>query len=388
MRIVLLSVLVVVTANAVFADSWTTPGELPTLDDHNWEWSMPSISGNGNRLYFASDSDGIADGPKQLYYVEWLDTMWSNKIWLSDNINTPERYTFSPCIGYDDTTLYFTRDYHDTIYISYFTAGIWQIPVPLDSAINKYGAGGPAISKDGKKLYFSSDRPGGYGGLDIWCSFNNVGVWEEPENLGPGVNTSFNENSPSISGNDSDFVFYRNSGAIEDTMNIWFIKLGAIDSAICLFCGHSGPYPYFDSYWYGDPCISWDGQRIYLTYAPFNTEPANYIYVSSRVTGVTGRPENSSSKTTLSLFPNFPNPFNQFTSISYQLPVSGHVNLSVYNIAGQLVRTLANEEKTTGKYQATWNGQDNNNRKAAQGVYFCKLESGNGQLIQKIVLIK
>ncbi len=85
---------------------------------------------------------------------------------------------------------------------------------------------------------------------------------------------------------------------------------------------------------------------------------------------------------------NFPNPFINKTVISYSLPCKGKTSLIIYNIAGQLVRTLVNEEKMTGKYHTVWNGQDNNNRKAAQGVYFCKLESGNVKIVNKMILAK
>jgi len=387
MRNILLSLLFVLAASAAFADSWTTPTPIISAYFDN---EMPSINHDGTKLFFSSDSDGIANGPADIYYSQKSDSGWGIPIFLGNIVNDTiqGREELSPCIGYDDTTLYFARSYvNDSIWVTYYTNGDWLLPQPLDSTINKFPAGGPAISKDGQRLYFHSNRSGGYGGYDIWMSQKTGGAWQEPVNMGPEINTSFNEKEPSIAGNDSDFVFWR-SGSDSDTCNIWYYKLGSGESAKCIFYGHYEPYPHYGWCWHEAPCISWDGQKIYLTYASFNVEPLSYIYLSNRITGVAGRPKNSGPQTTLCLSPNFPNPFSQFTGISYQLPVMGHVNLSIYNIAGQLVRTLANEDKMAGSYQVIWNGNDESNKKAAQGIYFCKLQSGNGQIIQKMVLVK
>jgi Tol biopolymer transport system component len=79
---------------------------------------------------------------------------------------------------------------------------VWSTPVNLGPVINTpYIEQHPAISKDGLSLYFTSDRPGGFGGLDLWVS-QRAGVdipWGPPTNLGPNINTSGNENAPNLS---------------------------------------------------------------------------------------------------------------------------------------------------------------------------------------------
>src|SRR3989442_8393823 len=76
----------------------------------------------------------------------------------------------------------------------------WSPPVNLGPAINStFNDDGPALSKDGLSLYFRSDRPrGGMGGNDIWVSqrASRESPWGEPVNLGPTVNTGFNEGVP------------------------------------------------------------------------------------------------------------------------------------------------------------------------------------------------
>lgn len=386
MRNLVMFVLFALPANAAFAGNWTKPIPI-TMNSFYFDHEMPSISHDGTKLFFSSDSDGIANGPADIYYSLKSDSEWGLPIFLGNIVNDTiqGRQELSPCIGYDDTTLYFARSYvNDSIWVTYYTNGDWLPPQPLDSAINKLPAGGPAISRDGQKLYFHSSRPGGYGGCDIWMSQKTGGAWQEPVNMGPEINTSFNEKEPSIAANDSDFVFWR-SGNDSDTCNIWHYKIGSGKAAECILYSHyEGIYAY---YFYWGPCITADGQHIYLTYVAY-MEPLSNIRISNKVSGVAGKPENNSYKATLSLSPNSPNPFSRYTSIRYQLPISGHVDLTIYNIAGQLVRTLVNEEKGAGNHNAIWDGYDKNNRKAAQGTYFCKLESSCDQLIQKIVLIK
>ncbi len=83
---------------------------------------------------------------------------------------------------------------------------------------------------------------------------------------------------------------------------------------------------------------------------------------------------------------NYPNPFNPSTTISYSVPNDGFIELSVYNIKGQLVKTLVNEDHSSGSYQAVWNGKDNSNKNVSTGIYFYKL-STNGQTLTKKMLL-
>lgn len=67
---------------------------------------------------------------------------------------------------------------------------------------------------------------------------------------------------------------------------------------------------------------------------------------------------------------NYPNPFNPNTHIEYTLPQAGHVNLSVYNVLGQHVATLVDEERSAGRYSVEWNGTSANGGILGSGVYF------------------
>jgi len=94
---------------------------------------------------------------------------------------------------------------------------------------------------------------------------------------------------------------------------------------------------------------------------------------------------------------NHPNPFNpntahtrngSATEINYDISERSQVNLSIFNVKGQLIRTLINEIKIPGSYSIGWNGRDNTNREVPSGIYFYKLKTDNEELIKKAVLFK
>jgi hypothetical protein len=90
-----------------------------------------------------------------------------------------------------------------------------------------------------------------------------------------------------------------------------------------------------------------------------------------------------------SLEQNIPNPFNPTTTIKYQVKESGPVSLRIYNVAGQLVRTLVDGQRNAGKvYEASWNGLNNGGQPVSSGVYFYKLVAKNFTQTKKMVLLK
>ncbi len=74
------------------------------------------------------------------------------------------------------------------------------------------------------------------------------------------------------------------------------------------------------------------------------------------------------------LYQNYPNPFNPTTKIQYSIPIDCKVELKIYNIKGELVRTLVNEPQSAGYYKVIWNGKDYNNIPVSSGIYFYRLK--------------
>ncbi len=85
---------------------------------------------------------------------------------------------------------------------------------------------------------------------------------------------------------------------------------------------------------------------------------------------------------------NYPNPFNPQTTIAFTLPENGNVELNVFNLRGQLVRHLLDENRTKGNHSVIWNGKDDSNRDLASGVYLYRISSGSGKLSGKMMLLK
>jgi subtilisin family serine protease len=85
---------------------------------------------------------------------------------------------------------------------------------------------------------------------------------------------------------------------------------------------------------------------------------------------------------------NYPNPFNPNTTISYKLPVSGQVALKIYNVRGQLVRTLVEGIQPAGEYAARWDGCDRQGHQVTSGIYICCLKVDNWSQSKRMVLLR
>ena len=89
------------------------------------------------------------------------------------------------------------------------------------------------------------------------------------------------------------------------------------------------------------------------------------------------------------LIGNYPNPFNPTTSISFSIPESGKVELSIYNIKGQKVKTLVNEIITAGEHSIIWDGRDSKGKPVSSGIYLYNLKVNNRtEVVRKCLLLK
>jgi flagellar hook assembly protein FlgD len=86
---------------------------------------------------------------------------------------------------------------------------------------------------------------------------------------------------------------------------------------------------------------------------------------------------------------NYPNPFNPGTMIGFEVPADGPVNLAVYNVLGQKVRTLVDQrDYVVGRYELEWDGCDDSGTRVSTGVYFYRLTAGDQSLTKKMLLLK
>ena len=118
---------------------------------------------------------------------------------------------------------------------------------------------------------------------------------------------------------------------------------------------------------------------------PFDTRSARLLigsrnYTASEVSAIL--PEECQ------LHQNFPNPFNPVTNLRYTVPEAGHVLLEVFNLLGQRVITLVNDEVSAGTHDVTWNALDSEGRPVATGVYFYRITAGDFTAVRKMLLLK
>lgn len=90
----------------------------------------------------------------------------------------------------------------------------------------------------------------------------------------------------------------------------------------------------------------------------------------------------------IDLVGNYPNPFNPTTTIQYALPKGSKVELKIYNILGQVVRKLVDEEKPAGFHQTIWDGRDETGRPVSTGIYLYQIRAGDFVQTKKMQLVK
>ena len=88
------------------------------------------------------------------------------------------------------------------------------------------------------------------------------------------------------------------------------------------------------------------------------------------------------------LYQNYPNPFNQETNIEYSLINPEYIILKIFNIKGQLVRTMVSKHQNSGIHQVSWDGKDSQGNEVSTGIYFYKLKAGDFTQTKKMVLLK
>ncbi len=88
------------------------------------------------------------------------------------------------------------------------------------------------------------------------------------------------------------------------------------------------------------------------------------------------------------LHPNYPNPFNPETTIKFTLGTDSPVALEIYNLKGQKIRTLTDQNYKSGTHSLIWDGKDDSNLSVASGIYFCRLSNGTNVKSRKLMLMK
>lgn len=178
-----------------------------TENDEYW----PSITADGQTLMFTrqtrygNSATGYQLGQEDFYVSHLLENKWQKAINAGAPINTSNNEG-AQTISSGGNYMYFTACDRPgglgscDLYFSAFDRGKWSVPINIGAPVNtSYWESQPSVSADGKILFFSSSRPGGIGGKDIWYSvMKENGNWSIPVNMGDTVNTEGDEMSPFI----------------------------------------------------------------------------------------------------------------------------------------------------------------------------------------------
>ncbi|WP_316766355.1 OmpA family protein [Pedobacter frigiditerrae] len=191
---------------------------------------FPALTADGQTIIFTR----VVKGNEDFFISTKKDNEWQKAIPLSNKINTPNFNEGAQSISPDGKYLFFTGCNRPDglgrcdIYVSRKEGNDWGKAINLGKIINsEFWESQPSISPDGSTLYFVSNRPGGIGGYDIWKStLTDEGKWTDPVNLGPKVNTPYDENTPFIHADGKTLYFSSNGWPGFGDKDIFYSRIG------------------------------------------------------------------------------------------------------------------------------------------------------------------
>lgn len=200
------------------------------------------------------------------FSLKHLNDESSGLIALSAAINT-DKDEYYPKLTADNARIIFTRkeNNQENFYESLLTGDQWSEAIKLPEPINtaKFNEGAHCISPDGKYLFFTGcNRPDGLGSCDLYVSKKENGTWSDPFNLGPGINTRGWESQPAISADGKTLYFVSNRAGGQGSYDIWKATLladGKWSSPVNLGPEINSPYDE------GAPYLHADNKTLYFS---------------------------------------------------------------------------------------------------------------------------
>lgn len=277
----------------------TTPGT--NINTPNDDYA-PFLSLDRKTLYFTSFDRSGSAGAADIYYSEQKSASWQSASNGGSDINTSGNDGALSIAG-DGKTFVFSSDarsgYGDAdLFIAELNNGkIINIRNLGDKVNSKYWESQPSISSDGKTIYFASNRPGGFGGTDIWMTKFESGKWSEPVNLGNIINSPGQERSPYITsdgmtlyfssdghpgfGKKDIFISFKDNGAWGEPVNLknginseaddLFFSASSMDNTFYFASNRAGGQGGYDIY-SGTPNVFGNGMfRLVVSVLDSNT---------------------------------------------------------------------------------------------------------------------
>ncbi|RPH34462.1 MAG: hypothetical protein EHM93_00065 [Bacteroidales bacterium] len=167
------------------------------------------VSGDGKTLAFTT----INKLGNDIFISNKVNNIWSAPKKITTQLGN--KYLLTCFLSFNGKDLYLSSDNpeNNDIFVTTIEGNKWIQPLQFEKPINtKSNETHVCLTKDGNTIYFTSDRKGGLGGLDIYkATVNEKGLWGEPVNLGSGINTPFNEVTPFLTP-DEKYLFFSSEG--------------------------------------------------------------------------------------------------------------------------------------------------------------------------------
>jgi len=260
---------------------------------------FPALTADGETLIFTRQINENED----FWMSHFKDNTWTTAIPLSTKINTIRYNEGAQTISPDGKYLFFTGCNRPDgmgrcdIYVSHREGNDWGEPYNVGAPVNsEFWESQPTISPDGRTLYFISNRPGGSGGYDIWKStITDDAKWGPAINLGPEINTSYDENTPFLHADGKTLYFASNgwpgfgnkdiyysrmdeSGKWQKPVNIGY-PINSFEDESGLIVSADGNLGFFSSNLNG----GFGKQDIYSFGIPADVKPLKVTYVKGTV---------------------------------------------------------------------------------------------------------
>ena len=372
----------------------TPPGNIPqifapgVISLNNRFETYPTFSPDGKEMFFSVVNAGWTTG--KIFHTKEQNGIWTLPVPadFSDNNYVNWESFISP----DGNRQFFTSKnrppstYYDIWMVERISDTAWSTPVRLDSPVNSNAADGSACVTGNGTLYFTSHRGGGYGGSIIYRAKFIDSSYSQVESLGNIIQTTSFEAEPYMAPDESYLIFISEYRAVgEGGYDLW-IFFRNVDSSWSVPV-NMGPIinTAYDEY---GPRVTTDGKYLFFTRENRGNTMDIYwvssgIIDSLRSSVIPVKQLNEQVPSEYKLFQNYPNPFNPNTSILFDIPEQSHAILKIYDVTGREIIVLVNESLRPGKYKVNFNAGN-----LSSGVYFYKMETENFTQTMKMVLVK
>jgi len=229
-------------------------------------------------------------------------------------------------------------------------------------------------------------------------------VTATPDGLGGNAMAFCTWTTGGASANDQWLVSTQTSVYSGDSLSFWIKKMfqyadyaevliSTTDNQIASFTNTlvAVTYAVNDTGWvkYTESLDTYAGQDIYIAWREtvddnYNDGAALFVDLVKLIAG----PQGVDNQSNCEGFNIAPNPFNHSTTFSFSLKEAAHVSVEVYNIKGQLVKNLSNEDRIADVHTVTWNGTDNTGNEVPTGVYFTRIVTDDVDNIHKVMVIR